>query len=175
MRRAEIIAACILGAWLMLGGLLATLVDALVTMIAPPRVSYYLAFGIVWLLPVYAYLDWPYRRTSWPLAMTFLLYLVTSLGLPWGEGDRFLLRLADVHAGMSAEEVKRLMGKYERGPAFDPVVPAGAGRGVNALDQLFLSSDRCQQYGHSEPGRAADIAYVCFAAGRVIGTNFHPD
>ena len=176
MKLNQVIATGLLAVWLIWGAVIASIVDFVITMGSPPRLWLYLAFGFLWLLPVYAYLHPDNRHTRWPLAAAFLAYIGLGLGLPWGEGDRMLLALSEVRLGMTPAQVSAILGEYERGLPFVPdTSDPEHQRQLDPLGQLFAGADLCQQYRHSEPGREWDIGYVCFAADRVVGIDFHPD
>jgi hypothetical protein len=111
-----------------------------------------------------------------------LLFLV-----PWNGRKVFLRDLDKVHAGMTANEVETIMGKYMKGtgwpvPAEDKSAPVLTDVATGRRNQTYrtdsgeLGIKDAVVYRHSNEGAFnSDWGIVHFEDGRVTGTEFSPD
>lgn len=122
-----------------------------------PGPGAYGAYGALWGLFLAA---WAMRqRSGRPLISLAVLAagLVVLHLVPWTSRKVFLADLAQVHPGMTEEQVERAMARHRR------LSPPAQAAGTRA-------------YGHSlEPAFDSDVGLIHFDGGRVVKVEFLPD
>ncbi len=111
-------------------------------------------------------------RTSW--RGRGLLVAAAVVGVlvfvPWHPRKRFVNDLYSIRVGMTVEEVRRIMGRYEpRGDeTWSGPCPYGAyhGPGDRQIGFAWTSTDWAYD---------ADVGDITFLDGRVVNVEFHPD